>query len=329
MAQGMEEGYIALPSKPSATISYSFIPGTSLPSPRTRLVVFLNGLMLPKILWLPVTRALISKGEHDEKGYPSMLCYDRYGQGATTDKDPADRSGDGHGHDVSDAVADLHELIKCIAATKLDIAESDFGSLDLVFVCNSIGCAIARLYAQTYPNTVSGLLFLDSIMANSDFVSIWPDPDAADFDANALPKGVTVEDIRVACEKSGAMFHPSVPNSEGLSRRNLAQLLPYSDGPQLVGPRNGTPLLTVVGHDWEAFAQEGLERTRTPIALTMNYTNPYWHRYNQDLVNIVPPSQRRGPIFAKGCGHFIQRDDPLFVAEELSLLLKWMDARDI
>lgn len=59
----------------------------------------------------------------------------------------------------------------------------------------------------------------------------------------------------------------------------------------------------------------------TPISLSMRYTNPIWHKYNLGLAKITDPERSRGPIIAKGCGHFIQRDDPNFVVEELFSLL--------
>lgn len=59
----------------------------------------------------------------------------------------------------------------------------------------------------------------------------------------------------------------------------------------------------------------------TPISLSMKYTNPLWHRYNKGVAQITDPSQSVGPIVAKGCGHFVQRDDPAFVTDHLSSLL--------
>ena len=59
----------------------------------------------------------------------------------------------------------------------------------------------------------------------------------------------------------------------------------------------------------------------TPISLTMKYSNPLWHSYNEDLAKITELKQSRGPIIAKGCGHFVQRDDPSFVVEELLRIL--------
>ena len=55
----------------------------------------------------------------------------------------------------------------------------------------------------------------------------------------------------------------------------------------------------------------------------MRYTNPYWHKYNQGLVELTDPQFAEGPIEAKGCGHFIQRDDPeLVIRKTLDLLDK-------
>ncbi len=161
-----------------------------------------------------------------------MLAYDRYGQGLTTEADPFDQEKEPrHGHDVTEVVTDLRQLVTQIAHDQLSIEDIDIEKLELIFVCNSIGCAIGRVYADTYPRTVSGLIFLDSIMANSDFISIWPDPDATDFDASSLPEGTTTERWRETREIYGKLFHPSVPNQENLSSANLAEILPFSDAP--------------------------------------------------------------------------------------------------
>ena len=59
----------------------------------------------------------------------------------------------------------------------------------------------------------------------------------------------------------------------------------------------------------------------TPIWLSMTYSNPVWHAYNQGLAKITDHERSKGPVEAKGCGHFVQRDDPDFVVRELSELL--------
>ncbi|KAI9812739.1 MAG: hypothetical protein M1827_004495 [Pycnora praestabilis] len=317
--RGLQHSSVALATKPSAKIHYSFVPGTRS-SASTCLVIFLNGLVAPKALWIPVMSSVIQ--QRFNTGYPAMLTYDRYGQGLTTDTDPTDEGKEeGHGHDVADVVADLRQLITQIAEDILGVVPERLDEMELIFVANSLGCATARLYAQAYPGTVSGLLLLDSVMANSDYISIWPDSKAAGFAPQDLPDGVSVEGLEIARDTHGKLFHPSVPNKEGLSRRNLAELLPHSDTPKLQGPRDGTPLVTVVGHDPESFAAESFKSLSTPIPVTMNYTNPYWAQYNEGLAKITEPRLSKGPVIAKGCGHFIQRDDPTFVAEELCKLL--------
>lgn len=121
--------------------------------------------------------------------------------------------------------------------------------------------------------------------------------------------------LREQRAKFAAIFRPDVINREGLSRRNLAKLLPHSDAPML-GNQRVTPWVTVVGHDFDTFAAESLRTMGTPIGLSMMYMNPMWHKYNQGLVHITDREKSKGPIFAKGCGHFIQRDDPDFVIRE-------------
>lgn len=131
-----------------------------------------------------------------------------------------------------------------------------------MLVCNSIGCALARLYAAAHPGRVAACLFLDSMMANSDFVSVFPDPDGPDFDHPGrgrlpLPPGVSADDLRHARDKFRQYFHPAVPNPERLDRRDLRRLLPRADAPALpAGPGGRSPILVVVGHDWDEFAEQ-------------------------------------------------------------------------
>jgi hypothetical protein len=112
---------------------------------------------------------------------------------------------------------------------------------------------------------VSAILFLDSIMANSDFVSIFPDPDALGFAEKylPLPEGVTEDGLRETRLKYGKVFHPAtgiMGKAEGLSRKNLAGFLPYSDRPILRFERDGKgPWITVVGHGFTTFAEEGVK----------------------------------------------------------------------
>ena len=298
---------VVLPHKPTAAIACSYVSGTD----PAVLVVFLNGLMTDKSSWIPVISGIIRQRKSlASPEFPSMLAYDRYGVGMTEDRDPLDQGREpGHGHDCKDAAEDLYYLIDHFSkGLKLLGGEK----LRIVLVANSIGCAIARLYAESFP--VAAVLFLDSIMANSNF-DFWPDPDKSGFDKRQLPDDVSVEVLREQRAKFAAIFRPEAINREGLSRRNLAMLLPHNDAPML-DSQGERPWVTVVGHDFDAFAAESLKTMGTPIGLSMMYMNPIWHKYNQGLVHLTNREKSKGPIVAKGCGHFIQRDDPDFVVGE-------------
>jgi pimeloyl-ACP methyl ester carboxylesterase len=341
-----EVSSLALENKPGAQIHYTYYPASKPyaghPNPFSQtLIVFLNGLMMPRSSWDPAMRSFLEKRIVGRLPYPALLSYDRYGQG-DSDRDPDDEHPPpSHGHDAMSAVKALKQFTLQIWRDHLDVNKPTHYPC-LIFVCNSIGCALARLFAQCYPGTVSGLLFLDSIMANSDYQDLWPDPDAPDFNSHTLPEGVTEDELRATREKFRRMFHPDVPSQEGLSRRNLPQLLPYSDAPKLEGYLGRGPYLTVVGHDWETFAEQsctymslskatlGLQRLtqridkgtlQTPKVLTMTYANPAWRRYNEGLCRITDEGKAIGPITAVRCGHFIQQDDPRFVSDEMVSLL--------
>ncbi|KAI1269400.1 Alpha/Beta hydrolase protein [Xylariaceae sp. FL1019] len=314
---------IRLETKPTASIECSQVQATGGPRYSDTIVVFLNGLIAPQSFWLPVMSMMLrhlelsTKGESiDEPSQPQLLAYDRYGQGRTIDRDPSDEGKEeGYGHNILDAVYDLRQLIRQVIDPTLATSKR------IVFIANSIGCAIARLYAQHLPGSVAGMLFLDSMMANTDFVSIFPDPDSPGFDPGSLPRGVTSEMLYETRRKFRDAFHPSVKNAEGLDRRDLATLLPYADKPGLQSGSK-SPFVTVVGHDPELFARESLEGSmKTPLVISDNYTNPTWHKYNQGLTEITDADKSSGPIIAENCGHFVQRDNPMLVADLACQLL--------
>lgn len=254
---------IVLDNKPGAKIHYTFAAEKCLQSSPRGLIVFLNGLMTDKSTWLPVMASIIRK--YGDDGYPSLFAYDRYGQGLTEDRDPQDQGREkGRGHDIGDVVRDLHQLI-----TQIDKEKSESRSrwqLHVIFVANSIGCAIARLYAQWYPGFVEGLLLLDPMMANSKF-DWWPDPDSGNFNPGELPEDVTIDVLREQRTKFATIFAPDVVNKEGLDRRNLADMLPHSNQPWLQGPGGHGPVITVVEHDPERFATESLQVCAESLAI--------------------------------------------------------------
>ena len=53
-----------------------------------------------------------------------------------------------------------------------------------------------------------------------------------------------------------------------------------------------------------------------PYSLSERFASPAWHSYNLGLVKLTDPKLSKGPVMAKGCGHFIQKDDPEVVAKE-------------
>ena len=338
--------YIALPHKPTVKIAYTFVPVKASATSSSfsnvlsasdnttisviqPLVIFLTGLGLPAVAYHPTITLLSSLPTH-----PALLTYDRYGQGATTDRDSLDTDAEDpkHGHTVSDVVLDLHHLVQAICAT-YDVYQ-DGKAPPIVLVGSSIGCAIARVYAASYPNSVCGLLLLDSVIANTDFVSLYPDPEKVEQGTETLPDGVTINDFEESRAKVQRIFHPEVGSAEGLSRRNLRSLLPDADRPRLVwhdekigeaGEGKG-PWVTVVGHGRDKFAEESFKMMGIPVAMTKAYTNPHWHEYNIGLTKITSRERARGPIIAENAGHFVHKDDPALVVEEVQIMLRRIGA---
>ncbi|KAL2129201.1 hypothetical protein VTI74DRAFT_8102 [Chaetomium olivicolor] len=321
----MEDKSIALTTKPTASLHVSLLspqPPQHENNPlSTTLVVFLNGLALPSGAWSESITHLLALRK--DQPLPALLCYDRYGQGKS-DSDPSDPPDTDYGHDALAVIADLHQLLVQVSRGELGTKLDD---LRLVLVCNSIGCVLARLYAAAHPGTVAAFLFLDSMMANTDFVSIFPDPDEPGFDERKLPEHVTADDVRHARKKFRQFFHPDVTNAEHFDRRGLRELLPRADEPKLPdGPGGRAPLLTVVGHDWEEFAEQGESGALSvPAAVVNAYMNPAWGKYNEGLTRLVEDASK--VKIAEGCGHFIQKDDPEFVAGEINSILNELQNR--
>lgn len=311
-AEDIVHGHLFLPSKPSAALAVSRVQAAGDDALSRLIVVFINGLILPKSAWLPVMQAVLDtlRDLTDNGSQPEMLAYDRYGQGLS-DPDPLDaepRKEPGYGHGILDVVDDLGQLLDHIHGSLVPRKR-------LVFVASSIGCPISRLYTQKDENSVAGIVFLDSMMANQNFIDMFPDPSSPDFDPGSLPDGVTTDILIEQRQQFRQRFAPDVKNGEGLDRRNLAALLPESDAPLLSGYGGKPPFLTVVGHDKETFARQSLEGDmKTPVAFTESYMQPTWERYNQGLLKLSDPDRVEGVIIARGCGHFIPRDDPAFSA---------------
>jgi pimeloyl-ACP methyl ester carboxylesterase len=51
-----------------------------------------------------------------------------------------------------------------------------------------------------------------------------------------------------------------------------------------------------------------------------------WEKYNKGLCGLTDPDRAKGPLIAPKSGHFIQRDNPHFVAEHLIDLLQKVES---
>lgn len=259
---------VSLPSKPQAQIAYDISGPDGADSQSSTLVVFINGLGLPAASWKPVI-SMIQASDGPNK--PQMLTYDRFGQGATTARDPLDEQPGktpGYGHDFVDATKDLYELLQAVAPP---------GSKPrrLVFVAASIGVHLARLYAQHYPEHLAGLLILDSNIGNKELSDLWPDAQAPGFDPKeVVADDCTLEQYLEASARLPKIFNSDVKSPEGLDRRNVKDLLPEPGAPKLIGPDGKGLWLTVICHDPEAFADESLKMMKIPRSLSMRFTNP-------------------------------------------------------
>ncbi|KAL7755037.1 hypothetical protein ACKLNR_014794 [Fusarium oxysporum f. sp. zingiberi] len=311
--------FIRLETKPSAQLSYSFTASTATKPTNPALIVFVNGLGAPQAGWIATMNKL---KELSPQGLPAMLTFDRFGQGQTTDRDPKDEGAADptHAHDCMAVVRDIRQLITQILKERLSIDNPD--STKLLLIGNSIGCALTRLYAAEYPGTVAGALLLDSVLTDTDFVSVFPDPDSEGFDPASLPPGVTADNLRVAREETAKRFHPSVGSREGLSRKNLTQLLGHSDSPALPKVDGKDPYITILGHDFNYFAERTGTDFNIPGETVQAYMNTYWHHYNEGLAKLTSSERSEGPIQVPNAGHFIQLDNPGFVAGKLHDMLQ-------
>ncbi|KAJ5377112.1 uncharacterized protein N7496_004521 [Penicillium cataractarum] len=264
LAAAIQPGSVAIPTKPSVPIAYSFVEGAQQLQGSKTLVIFCSGLCDPMRVWFQTLAAIAKKRE--QKPCPPMLLYDRFGSGATG-HDPTDQGkGAKDTHDALDAVSDLRQLLICIAQQHLAIPPSDIDALQLVFVAHSMGAVISELYAKAYPKTVAALLVLDGAPTDSDGQSWYPDPDASNFSPATLPEGVTVELLRTARKQQReSVYNPNNVNGEKLRWSNVSDYVPNVGAPKLQGPIDGTPLLTVMAHDPVPFAKQ-VKQVSPPIA---------------------------------------------------------------
>ncbi|KAG8629751.1 hypothetical protein KVT40_001370 [Elsinoe batatas] len=282
--------------------------------------------------------SLLTSSPSPSRNKIALLTWDRLGQGLATLRDPQDHlaSDASHGHGIDATVSDLRALVQHFSAPT-GSAKPEPGPR-IVLVANSIGVAISRLYAQTYPGTVAGQIHLDSILRDGDMLGYFPDPDAEDFDVRNLAEGVTEKDLRETRGMVHAVFGLQNGSKEGLSRRGLRALLPDGDRPRLVGWRAGMgkrsvegsqgPYLTVFGHDPVTFAEQMVsQRPDLSSVPQSRYLQPGWEKWNGLLCETSGPRERvNGPRVVEGAGHFIQIDRPDVVAKEILEMVEKVQA---
>jgi hypothetical protein len=52
-----------------------------------------------------------------------------------------------------------------------------------------------------------------------------------------------------------------------------------------------------------------------------------WQEYNEGLCRLTDTDRAKGPLIAPGCGHFVQKDNPPFVAEQLGDIIKKVEGQ--
>ncbi len=62
-----------------------------------------------------------------------------------------------------------------------------------------------------------------------------------------------------------------------------------------------------------------------PKAVVNRYMNPAWASYNEGLTSLT--RAKAAVKIASKCGHFIQKDDPAFVAAEINTILNALEDR--
>jgi pimeloyl-ACP methyl ester carboxylesterase len=255
---GIQNGIIRLRSKPSGRMSFSYIPQpVEKAGTPERLLVFLSGIDNPKVVWQKTLNNLVERSRTVHLELPPLLFYDRFGVGSS-DRDPTDagKRPEEH-HDANDSVLDLHQLIIQIAEQKLNLSQHAIDKLPIVFCAHSFGVCIARLYAQAYPKTVQGLLFMDSAIAGIPAEKFVPNPDISeewDRVRDSLPEGITADMCRDAIRKTinSPISGYALTNKEQIRWTNMPDLLPKNDRPRLQGVTPNLPLVTVICYDPDA-----------------------------------------------------------------------------
>ena len=182
---------------------------------------------------------------------------------------------------AADVVSDLHTLL---AKAK------ERGPF--VLVAHSLGGMFARLYAQTYPRQVAGVVFVDSfpIEIPELFGDKWPAYRAV-LDASGSQPAAEYEQIDVDVSVDQVRAAP---------------------------PLSGIPLVVLT--KTEPFG--GLPPN--PVGFTADDLNSIWRTASADLVALAPQTPQ---IFAAGSDHYIHVHQPDLVARATDLVVDRAQAR--
>lgn len=315
-----EVKYLDLSGESDCRIAYTYRTVQQSESQDVIWIVFVNGLGLPQAFWQPCLHLLekrVSIEDSDVKSTKIIATtYDRYAQGLSK----IDNNGLPKRHDLSDATDELESIISQLQI----LHKEELSGARIVLVAHSLGVPLARLFLEkntSLSRSTVAAIFLDSNIANLNMASLLPDPTSPDFDASKLPADTTVDELKSTRANYERMFAPSAPNPENLDRSTLADLLPFADQPKLDTISGSEFLLTVIAHDPAAFAMEGLKISTR--GLTEQYIEPAWHKYNMGLLRLTGGDDPGADdiVVAPGAGHFIQRDNPGVVAEEIYKML--------
>lgn len=230
--------------------------------------------------------------------YPSIysLTFDRWGVGAS-DPIPPSRCGR---NDLSTAAEDFGLLLKAVLKKHNDINPE---KIRLVLIGSSIGCSIIRYFFEhnfTSIPEVKAVLMLDSYLANSDFLSLFPEK--TDDEPEPLTR---TRDIIMK------VFGPGVTNKELFDRSNTASLLPFAKTPRFPG----NPYLVVIVHDSEYMVNEMVESMGIDKKWYLLCVDSAVMDYHRDMLEGL--SDRGKWVVAENSGHFIHADRTDLVIDEI------------
>jgi pimeloyl-ACP methyl ester carboxylesterase len=212
-------------------------------------------------------------------GFTKICAYDRPGTLLYTDPPRiTDRSSPVRmPRTAQDVTSDLHALLGAAEVPG-----------PYILVAHSLGGLFVRLYAQTYPDQVRGLVLVDAFPAELPalFGSQWPA--YRQVLNNPLPQFANNPDFEQIDVDASITQIEKAPALRRMPLVVLTKTEPFGRPPSLVG-----------------FAFADLER--------------FWPEAAQDLVKLEPDTPH---IFATGSDHYIQVHQPDLVVQSIRLIIE-------